>query len=69
MVLTLYVRQPFLQLYSKGKISYGKIVKRLSIEGFKVRKMAVWVTVKYQRKEQFIAKRDLEDLLSSHQIF
>ena len=50
MVLTLYVKQPFLQLYSEGEISYGKIVKCLSMEGFKVSKMAVWVTVKYQRE-------------------
>ena len=32
MVLTLYVKQPFLQLYSEGEISYGKIVKRLRIQ-------------------------------------
>ena len=57
MVLTLYVKQHFLQLYSKGEISYGKIVKRLSIEGFKVSKMAVWATVKYQRERTIIIHR------------
>ena len=66
MVLALYVKQRILQLYSEGEISYDKIVKRLSIEGFKVRKMAVWVTIKYQRERTIDRNRGIWKTFQAH---